>query len=176
MSALRQESRHCCLTLKDDVEVALGWRWRGSFARPLDTDGSKRFEGIQETFLGDVPWNSAQEHLGAVQGILVLSGRKLSRPGASGIIEAGSTAIQLGGTVEGGWICRVSGEHVLDMLSVRQQRSCSNLTQRHLTWQLALGNTEQRIENVRRMVLVGMVSIHIWSCGVALDGVAHSRV
>ena len=78
MGALGQESCHCCLALKDDVEIAFGWRWRGPFARPLNADGSEWFEGIQETFLGNVPGNSAKEHLGAVQGVLMLSWRQLT--------------------------------------------------------------------------------------------------
>ena len=67
----------------------------------------------------------------------------------------------------------MGSEQGVDVLPVREQGGCSDLTKRHLAMTMRLGIVEQRAENVGRVILVGRVGVHL---GVALDGVADSGI
>ena len=90
MSTLREQSCHWGFILKNDIQISFGGRGRSTFSWPLNSDGSKWLKSIEETLFCDVPWNSTQKHLWAVQRILMLSWWQLSRPSASSIIDTSS--------------------------------------------------------------------------------------
>ena len=75
VGALRQESIDSVLVVKDDIEISLGRRGRAALARPLYPDGAEGLEGIDETLLRDVPGDSTQEDLAAVERVVMLPGR-----------------------------------------------------------------------------------------------------
>jgi len=77
MGASGQQCAHRGLILKHDVEISFGRTGRVSFAR-FNPDGAKGFERVEETLVRDVPGNSAQEDLGAVERVLMLPRRQLS--------------------------------------------------------------------------------------------------
>ena len=94
MSTLREQSCHWGFILKNDVQISFRWRGRSAFSWPLNSDRSKRLKSTEETLFCDIPWNSTQKHLWAVQRILKLSWWQLSRPSARGIIDTGGIPLQ----------------------------------------------------------------------------------
>ena len=118
MSGLRQQSIDCILVVKDDVEIALGRRGRTALARPLYPDGPEGLECVDETLLRDVPGDSTQEDLAAVERVVMLPGRELARPGTGGVIQTGGIAVELGCPVQAAGISGAHQEHRFDLLAV----------------------------------------------------------
>lgn len=56
--------------------------------RPLHTQGAKNTESVDQPSFCNVPWDSSQEHLAGVDGVLVVSGRQLPAPGAGCFVHS----------------------------------------------------------------------------------------
>jgi hypothetical protein len=103
VGALRVESGHRGLTLKDGVEVA--FRWRGNVALPWTLMEPNCLNAWTKHFSVMSHGTPAKEDLGAVWA------------GA----QAGGIAVEHGGPLQGGGVRWVGGEQGVDMLPTRQR-------------------------------------------------------
>ena len=107
-----------------------------------------------------------------------MSRRKLARPGAGGVIETSSVAVELGGPVQRAGIRGMGGEQGVELLPVGEEGGGPHLTKAGVS----LGSVrvgEQGAQDVGGVVLAsvgdvaGIAGVNV---RVALDGVTHSRV